>query len=159
MCDPVDYYCVKPKPEDAGIIEFYAENTGLPGPLIRAKPTWADPKAAKPTQGPAAMRHQFLEGQYLDYAYPELRQMRGSSYLRGPEIQSFNIEDFPFDRTHNRHSIGFQAGGRKVLNPHSPMPMDPGPGGVETGPPTMWTPVEKCGCGKPDKTTTSTPMP
>jgi hypothetical protein len=147
MCDPaIDYYCVKPDPEDQGIISFYAANTGLPGPLVRNKPVWEKP-VNEPSQGPAMLKHQFRRAEYLDYAFPELKEMRGSHYLRGNNIQKFNVEDMPFDGTHMR----------RATDPATRMPMEQTPqylnnaahGSPYGDRPIMMTPVEKCGCGDP----------
>lgn len=127
-CDPVNYYCVNPSDEDKGIIQYYAAQTGIPGPLVRSKPIW-EKATAKPMQGPAAVRNVFQESQHLRYAFPELKQMRAAPYMPGPEIQKYNIEDNPFGPAHLRRSIQ-----RDVPNQH-----------MEYTP--MWTPVERCGCG------------
>ena len=145
MCDPaIDYYCVKPDPEDRGIIEFYAANTGLPGPLVRSRPVWAD---GTPRSGPASFKTQFRETEYLDYAFPELRQMRGSHYLRGNNIQKYNVDRVRYDGTHTRRSTD--------PAPLAPMHRTPqylnnaAHGSAYGDLPLMMTPVEKCGCGDP----------
>ena len=148
MCDPaIDYYCVKPEPEDRGIIEFYAANTGLPGPLVRSKPIWSKPEK-KPKQGPAGFKEQFHETEYLEYAFPQLRQMRGSHYLRGNNIQKYNVEDIPYDGTHNRRSTDPEP---RIRMDGTPQYLNNVAHGSPYGdqPLMMMTPVEKCGCGDP----------
>ena len=129
QCDPTDYYCVNPSPEDRGIIQFYSANTGLPGPLIRNKPVWSQPPKQS-TQGPAALRNMFHDTRTLQYATPDLKEMRGAPYLQGEEIQRYNIETMQHDQSHMKRATA----------PHTPMRMEETP---------MWTPVEKCGCGEP----------
>jgi hypothetical protein len=126
-CDPTNYYCLNPSDGDKAMISFYAANTGLPGPLVRSKPVWSS--AEKPIKlGPARLRQTFQESEYLSYASPEMKEMRGAPYMRGGAIQQYNVENIPFDGTHTRRASAPSFRESMYYTP-------------------MYTPVEKCGCG------------
>ena len=135
-CDPSDTYCHNPSMEDRGIISFYSSNTGIPGPLVRSTPVWAK-KQVVSKSGPAAMRSMFRQTQFLDYAHPDLRQMRGAAYMRGHTVEQYNVDTLPQDGTHNRGAFD--------MDTEVPMEFTP-----------TWSRKEKCGCGdepKPGSTT------
>lgn len=70
------------------LLGFYAANTGIPGAVPRPAPPRAAPVVA-------SVRDAFDRTQYLAYADPELRAMRGAEVMRGPELQQYNAYNLP----------------------------------------------------------------
>lgn len=92
MCDPLDYYCFKPGPYDTGIIDFYTQNTGIPGSLKRPAPLM---KPQAQFTGTANLRALFGRTEFLPYASERYRKLEGAKALLGDSINEWNIMEKP----------------------------------------------------------------
>ena len=123
MCDPLDYYCYTPTPYDQGIINFYEQNTGIPGSIPRPAPRV---RQLQEYQGTAGLRALFGRTEYLPYAAERYKQMKGASPFSGELFEQYNVMNY------------------------NPNPTPPSNAGFVTNPSMMFgTRQEKCGCSKP----------
>jgi len=95
-CDPTNVYCYIPRKGDDLFIDYYKNNAGLPGPLAKrmrdTKYTGDFPRTSYNT-----IKDEFIQNEYLAYADPVFREMRGAPILPGHAIQQYNAYNMPAD--------------------------------------------------------------
>ena len=95
ICDhPDDAYCYRQKKSDEPMINFYTENTGIPGPLGKMTKSH---NTTLPRTTFNSFRDQFIQNEYLAYADDAFEHMRGAPVLPGPETRQWNYDALPND--------------------------------------------------------------
>lgn len=95
-CDPTNVYCYIPRKGDKLLENYYTDNTGIPGPLAkRVRNT--NYQGRFPRTSYNTLKDEFIQNEYLSYADPVFREMRGAPVLPGFEIQQYNAYNMPAD--------------------------------------------------------------